>query len=253
MILEEDKAFARAMLGDEVVNAAEENAVLMHEGVKGMKWGIWNAETRARRLRERGLKKARKAKAKKAKEAKVAAKKEEQHQAKLRDMSNQKVLKMAQNEFKKKVYDKLRNVESMSLSDFKTLKEQVDAGEKLLNVSFKDKEQKSAFDKIMSAAKKTSSTSKTFSDLFANIGDLKKNYKGLFTEKETSKKDTEEAAEKVAKTAAKAASSKAGKKFADKFADAFYRQAYKKATVRGIPSSPSSPGLPAPLERLLLE
>ena len=53
MKIEEDKAFARAMLGDDVVDEAEANAVLIHEGVKGMKWGIWNAETRARRLRER--------------------------------------------------------------------------------------------------------------------------------------------------------------------------------------------------------
>lgn len=59
MIFEEDKAFARAMLGDEVVNAAEENAVLMHHGIKGMKWGRWNKETRERRLRDRGIKKER--------------------------------------------------------------------------------------------------------------------------------------------------------------------------------------------------
>lgn len=56
MIFEEDKAFARAMLGDDAVNAAEENAVLVHHGIKGMKWGQWNAETRARRLGRVGKK-----------------------------------------------------------------------------------------------------------------------------------------------------------------------------------------------------
>lgn len=40
MIFEEDKAFVRALLGDDVVNEAEENAVLIHYGVQGMKWGI---------------------------------------------------------------------------------------------------------------------------------------------------------------------------------------------------------------------
>lgn len=59
MILEEDKAFARAMLGDEVVNASEKNAVLIHHGIKGMKWGRWNKETKERRLRDKGIKKER--------------------------------------------------------------------------------------------------------------------------------------------------------------------------------------------------
>ena len=59
MKIEEDKAFARAMLGNDVVDEAEVNAILIHEGVKGMKWGVWNAETRARRLRDRGIKKER--------------------------------------------------------------------------------------------------------------------------------------------------------------------------------------------------
>lgn len=64
MILEEDKRFARAMLGDDVVNEAEQNAELIHSGVKGMKWGVWNAETRARRLKNRRIKAKRKKDAK---------------------------------------------------------------------------------------------------------------------------------------------------------------------------------------------
>lgn len=59
MIFEEDKAFARAMLGDDVVKEAEENATLVHYGIKGMKWGVWNAETRERHSRDRKIKKER--------------------------------------------------------------------------------------------------------------------------------------------------------------------------------------------------
>lgn len=40
MIIEEDKAFVRALLGDDVVDEAERSAVLVHHGVKGMKWGV---------------------------------------------------------------------------------------------------------------------------------------------------------------------------------------------------------------------
>ena len=68
MKFEEDKAFVRAMLGDDVVDEAERNAVLVHAGVRGMKWGIWNEETRKRRMRERNLRKARRARKKKARE-----------------------------------------------------------------------------------------------------------------------------------------------------------------------------------------
>jgi len=180
MILEEDKAFARAMLGDEVVNAAEENAVLVHEGVKGMKWGIWNAETRARRLRERGLKKARKAKARKARLAKAKLKAEEKERAEFQRLSDTKVYKHAQDEFKRKVYDAYRNIDKMSIAEVAAMKSQIDAGAALLDVKIQPPPKKTSADKIRSASAFLADVGKNLGTLGSNIPNIVKGYQAIF-------------------------------------------------------------------------
>ena len=174
MILEEDKAFARAMLGDEVVNAAEENAVLMHEGVKGMKWGIWNAETRARRLRERGLKKARRAKLKKAKLEKKAKKQAEKEREKLEYMNDKELYKYAQKEFKKKVNDVYRNIKDLSIEDLSKIQDQVDKASKLIEISTKPKKPEGVVKKATNAANSLADLSKPRGILGDNLPKIKK-------------------------------------------------------------------------------
>ena len=174
MILEEDKAFARAMLGDEVVNAAEENAVLMHEGVKGMKWGIWNAETRARRLRERGLKKARRAKLKKAKLEKKAKKQAEKEREKLDYMNDKELYKYAQKEFKKKVNDVYRNIKDLSIEDLSKIQDQVDKASKLIEISTKPKKPEGVVKKATNAANSLADLSKPLGILGDNLPKIKK-------------------------------------------------------------------------------
>ena len=174
MILEEDKAFARAMLGDEVVNAAEENAVLMHEGVKGMKWGIWNAETRARRLRERGLKKARRAKLKKAKLEKKAKKQAEKEREKLEYMNDKELYKYAQKEFKKKVNDVYRNIKDLSIEDLSKIQDQVDKASKLIEISTKPKKPEGVVKKATNAANSLADLSKPLGILGDNLPKIKK-------------------------------------------------------------------------------
>lgn len=180
MIFEEDKAFARAMLGDEVVNAAEENAVLMHEGVKGMKWGIWNAETRARRLRERGLKKARKAKARKARLAKAKLKAEEKERAEFQRLSDTKVYKHAQDEFKRKVYDAYKNIDKMSIAEVAAMKKQIDDGAALLDVKIQPPPKKTSADKIKSASEFLASVGQNLGTLGSNIPNIIKGYQAIF-------------------------------------------------------------------------
>lgn len=174
MIFEEDKAFARAMLGDEVVNAAEENAVLMHEGVKGMKWGIWNAETRARRLRERGLKKARRAKLKKAKLEKKAKKQAEKEREKLDYMNDKELYKYAQKEFKKKVNDVYRNIKDLSIEDLSKIQDQVDKASKLIEISTKPKKPEGVVKKATNAANSLADLSKPLGILGDNLPKIKK-------------------------------------------------------------------------------
>ena len=174
MIFEEDKAFARAMLGDEVVNAAEENAVLMHEGVKGMKWGIWNAETRARRLRERGLKKARRAKLKKAKLEKKAKKQAEKEREKLDYMNDKELYKYAQKEFKKKVNDVYRTIKDLSIEDLSKIQDQVDKASKLIEISTKPKKPEGVVKKATNAANSLADLSKPLGILGDNLPKIKK-------------------------------------------------------------------------------
>lgn len=180
MILEEDKAFARAMLGDDVVDEAERNAVLVHEGVRGMKWGIWNEETRKRRMRERGLRKARKARAKKAKLAKIEAKKAEKERAEIERLSDTKAYKRAQKEFKKKVYDIYRNLDKMSLEDISKVKKQIDDGAALLDVRLKPAQKKTATEKLKSATSFLSTIAADLGKVGENVPKIIKGYNALF-------------------------------------------------------------------------
>lgn len=174
MILEEDKAFARAMLGDAVVDEAEQNAVLVHEGVRGMKWGIWNEETRKRRMRERGLKKARRAKMKKAKLDKKAKKQAEKEQAKIDYMNDKELYKYAQKEFKKKVNDVYRNIKNLSIEDLSKIQDQVDKASKLIEINTKPKKPEGIVKKATNAANSLADLSKPLGILGDNLPKIKK-------------------------------------------------------------------------------
>lgn len=174
MKIEEDKAFVRAMLGDDVVDEAERNAVLVHEGVRGMKWGIWNEETRKRRMRERNLRKARRARKKKAREeAKVKAK-EEAKQKELDRMNANKAYEYAQKEFKKKVVDFYKNIDQYSLKQISEAKQQIEAGASLLDVKIKKEQKEKVSDKVDTTAKKLASIAASLGTLGENLPKMKK-------------------------------------------------------------------------------
>ena len=233
MIFEEDKAFARAMLGDDVVDEAEQNAVLVHEGVKGMKWGIWNAETRARRLRERADRIEGKAKSK---EEKLKIKNEEaaaKLEKKLQGMSNKEVLAYAQKEFKKKAYNELRNVKSMSLKQLAELQGNIEKGEKLLGVSFKDPKKKTLWEKIKGGTSKAADLAGDLGKLGENIPKIQKGYNALFGNSESEEKSSSSGTPKKPKT--KKPKSEAGRAAdaANKFAKDFADNVARAATASG--------------------
>lgn len=174
MIFEEDKAFARAMLGDEVVDATEEDAVLVHEGVKGMKWGIWNAETRARRLRERNLRRARKVKKKYAVARAKEEKKKAKEQQKLDYMNDKKLYEYAQKELKKKVNDIYRDIKSMSLADIAKTQQQIEQAQKLIEIETKPKKPEGFLAKSTKAAESLSKLAKPLGELGDNLPKIKK-------------------------------------------------------------------------------
>lgn len=230
MKIEEDKAFARAMLGDDVVDEAEANAVLIHEGVKGMKWGIWNAETRARRLRERADRIEGKVKSK---EEKLKIKNDEEAsklERKLQKMDNREVLAYAQKEFKKKAYDQLRNVRSMSLKDLAELQQQIEKGEKLLGVTFKDPKKKTLWEKIKGGTSKAADLAGDLGKLGENIPKIQKGYNALFG---TSKKEDEKEDEKEAKKGKKKKPSSGASRAANEFAKDFADNVARAATASG--------------------